>query len=555
MSNLNYYLLYDSSNYKEEKFVDLTELKNKFPIENNSQFLLLDMLGKEYSKDTINQIKEEADNQKNNFIIHYYNKKPNCIFQESTADDIILNQLKIDTILSKYLEAKKTYLLQSKEVCDEILKRYEDFNEDKGRIDDFIEKYGNIFKEDKECKKYIDMIKNSPKEIENLSPKFKESMENDINTMYNEVKNKIENIMKIELRGNTNFKTFDEKKKIFKEYDSNIKKKLLNIINNQELIFSFQKKMNEILIYGEKINFLLNLSEIPNIYNEINKDNLKEEYKRRNKFNYLYEKIMHFIESDLICKEFEYRKNFIKKNFNLTNKIKIEKKTISIINKLIDFEAQQLFIKDLELFKSNHQLADNLTKSIDDLTEYLNKIADEIFSKKKKDININNKIKSESSLNKDEKMNNNNKYAEQFGEIKQVIRSSSQTEFKEKEIISIIENKILRINSDFKNNLSLNRNTSIDELYISNMDFNSNSNDLNQNINKVIQSFSDTYGKFLWFYEKVFNYLSIYRQRCDTKNVELNKDDPFSVNSYLIEILNENKSLKDKIKQIRKEFK
>ena len=555
MSSLNYYLLYDSSNYKEEKFVDLTELKNKFPIENNSQFLLLDMLGKEYSKDTINQIKEEANNQKNNFIIYYYNKKHNCTFQESTADDIILNQLKIDTILSKYLEAKKTYLLQSKEVCDEILKRYEDFNEDKGRIDDFIEKYGNIFKEDKECKKYIDMIKNSPKEIENLSPKFKESMENDINTMYNEVKNKIENIMKIELRGNTNFKTFDEKKKIFKEYDSNIKKKLLNIINNQELIFSFQKKMNEILIYGEKINFLLNLSEIPNIYNEINKDNLKEEYKRRNKFNYLYEKIMHFIESDLICKEFEYRKNFIKKNFKLTNKMKIEKKTITIINKLIDFEAQQLFNKDLELFKSNYQLVDDLTKSIDDLTEYLNKIADDIFSKKKKDININNKIKSESSLNKDEKMNNNNKYADQFGEIKKVIRSSSQTEFKEKEIISIIENKILRINSDFKNNLSLNKNTSIDDLYISNMDFNSNSNDLNQNINKVIQSFSDTYGKFLWFYEKVFNYLSIYRQRCDTKNVELNKDDPFSVNSYLIEILNENKSLKDKIKQIRKEFK
>jgi hypothetical protein len=494
------------------------------------------------------------NNPRAKYVIYYYNNNQNYVFDERTAGDILLNQIEIDNILSKYLESKKSYLIQSKEVCDEILKRSEEFNEDKDRINEFVDKYGKIFEKDKECKKYLDMINNSAKEIDNLSPKFKEIMESDISMMYNEVINKIENIMKKELNGNPNVESFDEKKKIFKGNDSIIKKKLLSIINSQELIYSVQKKMNETLIYGEKINFLLNLSEIPNIYALINKDNLKEEYKRRNKFNYLYEKIMHFIESDLICKEFEYRKNFIKKNFKFTNKMKIEKKTITILNKLIDFEAQQHFIKDVELYKSNYELVDNLTKSIDELTEYLNNISEELFSKKKKDINI-NKNKSESRLNQDKNINNNNRYSEQLGEIKQIIRSSSLPEIKENKIISIIENKILRINNDFKNNISSNNNSSNDDLYLSNIDFNTSVNPSNQNVNKIIQSFSDTYGKFLWFYEKVYNYLSIYNQRCDKKTVELNKDDPFSLNNYLIEILNENKLLKDKIRQTRKEAK
>ena len=554
MSNLNYFFIYDSLNYICEKFKDLNDFKMKFIEDKNRQFLLFDTLGKEYNQDTINFISVDENNPRAKYVIYYYNNNQNYVFDERTAGDILLNQIEIDNILSKYLESKKSYLIQSKEVCDEILKRSEEFNEDKDRINEFVDKYGKIFEKDKECKKYLDMINNSAKEIDNLSPKFKEIMESNISMMYNEVINKIENIMKKELNGNPNVESFDEKKKIFKGNDSIIKKKLLSIINSQELIYSVQKKMNETLIYGEKINFLLNLSEIPNIYALINKDNLKEEYKRRNKFNYLYEKIMHFIESDLICKEFEYRKNFIKKNFKFTNKMKIEKKTITILNKLIDFEAQQHFIKDVELYKSNYELVDNLTKSIDELTEYLNNISEELFSKKKKDINI-NKNKSESRINQDKNINNNNRYSEQLGEIKQIIRSSSLPEIKENKIISIIENKILRINNDFKNNISSNNNSSNDDLYLSNIDFNTSVNPSNQNVNKIIQSFSDTYGKFLWFYEKVYNYLSIYNQRCDKKTVELNKDDPFSLNNYLIEILNENKLLKDKIRQIRKEAK
>lgn len=42
---------------------------------------------------------------------------------------------------------------------------------------------------------------------------------------------------------------------------------------------------------------------------KISKKKLKKEYKRRNQFNNLYDKIMDFIKNDLICKEYEERKD------------------------------------------------------------------------------------------------------------------------------------------------------------------------------------------------------------------------------------------------------
>ena len=282
---------------------------------------------------------------------------------------------------------------------------------------------------------------------------------------------------------------------------------------------------------------------------------------------------MDFIKNDLICKEYEERKRFIKdifKDLNFSNnldneknienehhlnKLKIEKKTINILNKLIDYEAQQLFISETQLYKSNYDLADDLTRSIDELTEYLNKISEEIFSKKKKNIDINNKNKSESLLNKENSSNiKNNQFSEPFGEIKQIIRNSSIPELSQNKIISIIENKILNQNIDSKNkNYFLNNNSLSDDLLISSFDYISaekDPNKQNQMINKIIQSFSDIYGNYLWFYEKVYNYLKIYKEQCDKNDILLDKADPCSVNNYLIVILNENKSLKDQIKNI-----
>lgn len=558
MSYLNIFPLYISQKYQLINFKNISEFKNYFiHQENNKPFIILNSLGKEYNQDSISQIKLEEKNQGAEYLIHYYDDKMKYNINEESVDNIYLNQMEIDKILTSYLDSKKSSLLKSKEICDEILKRSEDLDDVKDRINEFIDKYGQEFEND--CKKYFDMIENSPKEINILLPKFKENMENYSN-MYDEVMKQIENIIKNEIKVDPS----EEKKNIIKENDLNIKPKLLNIIKSQELFYIIEKRMNELLINGEKINFLLNLTEIPNIYNTINKEKLVEEYKRRNKFNNIYDIIMQFIETDLIANEFESRKKFIKENFKFPNKMKIEKNTITILNKFIDCEAQRLSFNESELFKSK---ANVLNKSIDELTEYLKKISSDLFSKKKKNLNMDNKINSELILNRkinliNNDSNNKDKYSEE--ELKQIIRSSSIPQFSQNKIIDMIEKE----KKNSINNLNINNKASTNDesgkaqinISLINDSFSNsinNSTNINANINKIVSSFSDIYGKFLWFYEKVFNYLTAYKKKCGggKNGIVLVKDDPFSLNSYLIEILNENLFLKGKIEDIKKKAK
>ena len=172
---------------------------------------------------------------------------------------------------------------------------------------------------------------------------------------------------------------------------------------------------------------------------------------------------------------------------------------------------------------------------------------------------MDNKINSELILNRkinliNNDSNNKDKYSEE--ELKQIIRSSSIPQFSQNKIIDMIEKE----KKNSINNLNINNKASTNDesgkaqinISLINDSFSNsinNSTNINANINKIVSSFSDIYGKFLWFYEKVFNYLTAYKKKCGgDKN--LVKDDPFSLNSYLIEILNENLSLKDKIKLI-----
>ena len=112
------------------------------------------------------------DDKRALYLIHYYDGEKKYNPDENEAKDILSHQIDVDNILTGYLESKKSYLIKSKELCDEIIKRTEAFKEDKEGINDFIETYGEIFS--KNCKKYLDMIENSPKEIEALFPKFKD---------------------------------------------------------------------------------------------------------------------------------------------------------------------------------------------------------------------------------------------------------------------------------------------------------------------------------------------------------------------------------------------
>ena len=112
MSSLNYYTIYNPSNYKSESFKDFAKFK-KFFSKNNNPFILLDTQGNEYNQDSINQIAQNQ-NGKKNYIIYYFKNEEGCSFFENTANDILLNQIEIDKTLTEYVESKQNYLIKTK---------------------------------------------------------------------------------------------------------------------------------------------------------------------------------------------------------------------------------------------------------------------------------------------------------------------------------------------------------------------------------------------------------------------------------------------------------
>ena len=154
MSYLNIFPLYISQKYQLINFKNISEFKNYFiHQENNKPFIILNSLGKEYNQDSISQIKLEEKNQGAEYLIHYYDDKMKYNINEESVDNIYLNQMEIDKILTSYLDSKKSSLLKSKEICDEILKRSEDLDDVKDRINEFIDKYGQEFEYEKYYKK------------------------------------------------------------------------------------------------------------------------------------------------------------------------------------------------------------------------------------------------------------------------------------------------------------------------------------------------------------------------------------------------------------------
>jgi len=382
-----------------------------------------------------------------------------------------------------------------------------------------------------------------------------------------------------------NTKDINELRSMYNNYDSYFKNKISGIFKILELIHNLESKLNELLIFAEKINFYINLSEIPTLYEKC-KPKLKEELKRRSYFKNAYNKIIEFIQSNFIMKEIEERKKFIKTNCNLSEKTKIDKKTIEILNSLFDIEEEKMNeelkekIKEYDItnIDNNDTLEDilktdskedlsfneDIIKGINDLKNNLNSIMDLIYSNNKGN-NISNDIESD---RQNLRNINSDKFKLEIEEIKKNLRSSSVPELKQKNILNIIENKIIgslsNLNENNNNNPSNNNNLNMNNRLSENLDISLWQSELNRSsINeqqnresqKLGQSFINKYSKFLWFYYKVCEYLSIYFNNSE-KNLDISslKEDPYLINNLFIEILNENIKLKEMIDKIKTSF-
>lgn len=588
-SSLVTFISYNLNTFENAFNKDITSFKDFLSEQFDKGYIVFDEFGNEYKKSNLNQIK--LNNKKNlEYILYndynYVSKSTNDTLSLKELQDKILIQCKIDDLLTKYLDSKQTMLKNTFNICSDINERSENINIDDDTLKKFEENFSR-FSENKECKNYINLINQSNKRIETVSPNYREIFE-EVEKMYNQIMSKIIKISDYKFDGGKehyNTKDINELRSMYNNYDSYFKNKISGIFKILELIHNLESKLNELLIFAEKINFYINLSEIPTLYEKC-KPKLKEELKRRSYFKNAYNKIIEFIQSNFIMKEIEERKKFIKTNCNLSEKTKIDKKTIEILNSLFDIEEEKMNeelkekIKEYDItnIDNNDTLEDilktdskedlsfneDIIKGINDLKNNLNSIMDLIYSNNKGN-NISNDIESD---RQNLRNINSDKFKLEIEEIKKNLRSSSVPELKQKNILNIIENKIIgslsNLNENNNNNPSNNNNLNLNNRLSENLDISLWQSELNRSsINeqqnresqKLGQSFINKYSKFLWFYYKVCEYLSIYFNNSE-KNLDISslKEDPYLINNLFIEILNENIKLKEMIDKIKTSF-
>lgn len=588
-SSLVTFISYNLNTFENSFKKDITSFKDFLSEQFDKGYIVFDEFGNEYKKSNLNQIK--LNNKKNLEYILYndYNfvsKSTNDSLSLKELQDKILIQCKIDDLLTKYLDSKQTMLKNTFNICSDINERSENINIDDDTLKKFEENFSR-FSENKECKNYINLINQSNKRIETVFPNYREIFE-EVEKMYNQIMSKIIKISDYKFDGGKehyNTKDINELRSMFNNYDSYFKNKISGIFKILELIHNLESKLNELLIFAEKINFYINLSEIPTLYEKC-KPKLKEELKRRSYFKNAYNKIIEFIQSNFIMKEIEERKKFIKTNCNLSEKTKIDKKTIEILNSLFDIEEEKMneelkekikeydianidnndTLEDIGKSDSKEDLSFNedIIKGINDLKNNLNSIMDLIYSNNKGN-SISNDIESD---RQNLRNINSDKFKLEIEEIKKNLRSSSVPELKQKNILDIIENKIIgslsNLNENNNNNPSNNNDLNMNKRLSENLDislwqseFNRSSINEQQNreSQKLGQSFINKYSKFLWFYYKVCEYLSIYFNNSE-KNLDISsiKEDPYLINNLFIGILNENIKLKEMLSKIKTSF-
>ena len=587
MSFFNGFKINDLSSFDCTLIKDIISLKNLLLEKLEKNCLILDTQGNEYKKDDIDKI--ETRKKDLEFIIYngidFISNSLNDNLSKKELSDKILKILNIESVLNKYLTSKKDKIKQSFKVCQEIqenciiLKEIDNYD-----LNNFEQYFSKISKDNEEIKKYINMIKQSTNQIKELSPTYKENIDK-IENLLNQTIIELEKSLNYNLKGKAHYNTEDinELQKVFSDYNSHIREKILKIINEQTLTFNLESKINEILIYAEKINFYINLGQIPKMYDNFKK-NLEKELKRRIYFKNTFSKINDFLNS-ILSEEFEIRKKFFKENMEISKNFKIDKKTIEILNRLIDIEEEKVEKELNDKISGNNIIIENksispnnddenikekivfdedILKTLDDLQNYLNGVRvildpENKSSKKEENIELNKPKISGEKLN-----DINDKFTKEIEEIKIYLSDVSVPREKQKIILGVIENKIIKnlYNSDNniydkKKNVSLNSfNNDINEsdIFMSGNDvmFNKDAKNYNNLASKVIDYFINTYSKFLFFYNKVYEYLYLYLENHSSK---LKKEEPFTLNKCLVDILNENRSLREKIQKIQEQLK
>ena len=542
--------IYNVQTYEINEFKDFNSVKDYLSEKLQKGFFIMD----KNSNDNVGTINAYSGEKNLEYVINKVSanfiSESFCDNKSFSKDDIknkTKNQKKIDSITNEYLNKKKIKIEKAFEVCEEIMKKINDIKDKGEESFQKFEKNFEEFKNNPELKKIIQRIKQSLNQLKKVSPDYKEEFES-TNKLKDQVLNEIDKIINKKFEGPGHDDTNDENelRTFCIKYSEFIKNKISKIDDNIKTIRELESNINLLLISAEKINFYINLSEIPCIYESF-KPKLEEELKRRCYFKYLCEKIIEYVKSNLFPKEFEQKKKFFKTYLNLSNKCKIEEKTIEILLKLFDIKQEKIY-EDL-----NEIINDDIIFNIgsqydkDEIIKKERTKFDEDLIKKLETIKTNIESLQNDLYSKNKIQNNPKKFGEksekfklEIEEIKNKLNSVSIPEIKKREILDIIENKIIK---ELPNASGANKTAPTDNekgngrnnimesdimmsgyrsnIIFGNKDGGGNGEDIA--IMKAANYFTDKYSNFYLFYNKVFNYLEIYNKNISNKKFDLRK--------------------------------
>lgn len=510
ISYMSNYIIYELKNFEKHEFNDFHQLKSFFEDRSEQKYCIFDEQGNEYKRDNIGNL-EALNNQQVVKAVAYLQNDLKQTIMPSKIDNFEKkeeNEKDVEIILNNYISAKKKKLKESYEICLEIKNKCEKFKVNEKLLKKFEESDIAI-----QMGEIIGMIKCSSQQIKNLAENYIKKF-SDIQENYKKVEKDLDiEDFKVNTLNNDYISKNESKEKVYHESRQVIKLKI-SLIAEQPEIYNIENELNQLLITAEQINFYINLNQIPDIYEKC-KPNLEKELQRRCVFKRMYEKVMESVDS-IITEEFERRKKFFKENCIIDSKLKMQKKTIELLNQIFDFEEQKYKEKLDNLKDSGDQIFDkNIIENLKQLEQSLCSF-EEIYKKKK--VNLSGLNKLNDIINKDESNCN-------------IINDNTN---------KIIENKN---ESDDLNNKKM----------VSSVSF---PNDKNMNDKeeqeKIKKEFAEKYSKFIWFYQQSCKYLNIFKQQSPKKyNTNLDTSDPYTMNNFLVEVLNENKMLRAKFTSIK----
>lgn len=520
----------------------------KFP-----QYFIISNNGDKFTQKNVGEIDKIFSSKNTEDIILIVIPK-NPIFQSSNDDSVIFlknklnNQKKTKDCLNKYYEKINETLYLKMEKYSSLDNKFEKLiNEIQTTFKDTFIQFKKIFSNEKmlsnlQSQQCIDfkVIEQSALNFSELYPLFK----TELNDLFKYIQLYIDNICNsIEENLRISEGTIEEMRLMINRNTLLIYNEIIN--DNSKKKKELIEKLSEIDLFISNLENSYSIVTIPKYFTNETQI-IQLEMKKRKTFDIFFQKIMNYIENNLLIKEEKRRKEFFER-IKDNNKNELYGKFIDLLYKenfMLNMNNDELYIN--EIISS---LLDKINNNFESISNYL--------------YNDNNKINKIEIIDKKDKENNNQANVDINAELKKILIENCKLQIDElkdynnaKSLLNLLYEKTKSYSDPLLNisNTSLACSILLDD----NKGFPSTGNLLKRNSslslnmkNIGIEKFVSKYEDIIYFYENLYDYINNYLIRINRKEQSLlRKENPQTLGDEIEKILKENINIKKKYNKI-----